>query len=155
MKILLATDGSTYSKAAVEEIAGRSFMPDTEVRIISVYSTSSLIMSARLSMGVDSAYYTELNVAARQSAEDAVNEAAKTLNEKNPGLLVSTMVTSGSPKEAILEEAEKFNADLIVAGSQGKGAISRFLLGSVSQALVLHASCSVEIVRKKENAKVT
>lgn len=47
----------------------------------------------------------------------------------------------------ILEEAEAFGADLIVVGSHGHGMLERFLLGSVSQAVALHASCSVEIVR--------
>jgi hypothetical protein len=36
MKILLATDGSAHSKAAVTEVANRPFALNTEVRIISV-----------------------------------------------------------------------------------------------------------------------
>ena len=53
----------------------------------------------------------------------------------------------GPPKLVILEEAEKFGADLIVVGSHGYGFVERFLLGSVSQAVAVHAKCSVEIVR--------
>ena len=49
-----------------------------------------------------------------------------------------------------LNEAEKFDADLIVVGSHGHGGIGRFLLGSVSQSVALHAACSVLIVRKRE-----
>jgi nucleotide-binding universal stress UspA family protein len=56
-------------------------------------------------------------------------------------------ILPGSPKAVILEEAEAFGADLIVVGSHGHGALERFLLGSVSQAMTLHARCSVEIVR--------
>ena len=54
----------------------------------------------------------------------------------------------GTPKHVILEEAETFGADLIVIGAHGYGIVERFLLGSVSQAVSLHAKCSVEIVRK-------
>jgi nucleotide-binding universal stress UspA family protein len=47
----------------------------------------------------------------------------------------------------ILDEAESWRADLIVEGSHGYSAWKRFLLGSVSQAVVIHANCSVEVVR--------
>jgi nucleotide-binding universal stress UspA family protein len=54
---------------------------------------------------------------------------------------------SGHPKEVILDEAEKWDADLIVVGSHGYRGWQRFLLGSVSQAIASHAPCSVQIVR--------
>jgi nucleotide-binding universal stress UspA family protein len=50
----------------------------------------------------------------------------------------------------IVEEAERWGADLIVMGSRGLGAWNRLLLGSVSSAVVHHAKCSVEIVRKPQ-----
>jgi nucleotide-binding universal stress UspA family protein len=52
----------------------------------------------------------------------------------------------------ILEEAERWDADLIVLGSHGYGLWQRFLLGSVSQAVVSHARCSVEVVRLRHRA---
>ena len=58
-------------------------------------------------------------------------------------------ITTGFKKE-ILEKAESFDADLIVVGSQGQGAFSRLLLGSVSQYLATHAKCSVMIVKDKD-----
>lgn len=155
MKILLAIDGSKYSDVAVEQIAVRPFPLDTEVRILSAYEPIALMMGAQLAMGGDSEFYADLDAAERQSAEDAVNEAAKIITEKNSTLSVSSVVVSGSPKDTILEEAVKFGADLIVVGSQGRGAISRFLLGSVSQSVALHAPCSVEIVREKDEKKAT
>jgi nucleotide-binding universal stress UspA family protein len=48
----------------------------------------------------------------------------------------------------LLETAEAFGADLIVVGSHGHGKLDRFLMGSVAQAVALHATCSVEIVRR-------
>ena len=52
--------------------------------------------------------------------------------------------------DEILKKAESFDADLIVVGSQGQGAFSRLLLGSVSQYLATHAKCSVMIVKDKD-----
>lgn len=99
-------------------------------------------------MGVLSEYYAEANHNALKSAEDANEYAAKILREKNPILSITTAVIDGSPKSVILKEAETFGADLIVVGSHGYGAVKRFMLGSVSHAVALHAKCSVEIVRK-------
>jgi nucleotide-binding universal stress UspA family protein len=62
--------------------------------------------------------------------------------------LITSKVLPGSPRSAILEEAERWKADLIVVGSHGYGAWQRLVLGSVSQAVVLHAKCSVEVVRR-------
>jgi nucleotide-binding universal stress UspA family protein len=53
----------------------------------------------------------------------------------------------------ILDEAEKWDADLIVLGSHGYSGWQRFLLGSVSHAVATHALCSVEIVRQKPVTK--
>jgi nucleotide-binding universal stress UspA family protein len=53
----------------------------------------------------------------------------------------------------ILDEAERWGADLIVLGSHGYGAWQRFMLGSVSHAVATHAHCSVEIVWRKPRAE--
>lgn len=150
MKILLATDGSAHSKAAIEEVARRPFPPKTRVRIISVIDRVALTRNIG-PMGVLSEYYAEADRNALKSAEDAVENAAKILHKKNSVLSITTAVMDGSPKSAIIEEAEKYGADLIVVGSHGYGAVERFLLGSVSHSVSLHAKCSVEIVRSKSS----
>jgi nucleotide-binding universal stress UspA family protein len=149
MKILLATDGSDYNNLAVKEFASRLFAPNTEVRIISAFVNSAIIMSTAAPMGGLAGYYEEADSVAKKSAEDAVKSAADLLQKKHPALLITTNVINGSPKQVILDEAEEFEADLIMVGSHGRGAIERFLLGTVSQAVALHAKCSVEIVRNR------
>ncbi|MBK6426145.1 MAG: universal stress protein [Blastocatellia bacterium] len=62
---------------------------------------------------------------------------------------VSTSVVLGTPKRVILDEAEEWKADLIVVGSHGDGPIKRFLIGSVSLAVAMHAPCSVRVVRPR------
>jgi nucleotide-binding universal stress UspA family protein len=59
----------------------------------------------------------------------------------------SISVLLDGPKAVILAEAEKTRADLIVVGSHGHHGIERFLLGSVSEGVALHAHCSVEVIR--------
>ena len=147
MKIILATDGSANNKVAVEAVASRSFPIDTEVRIVSAYESVPRIMNVD-PLGVSKEYYAEADRNALKAAENATENAAKTLRKKNPALIITTIVVEGSPKSVILKEAETFGADLIVVGSHGYGAVESFMLGSVSHAVALHAKCSVEIVRK-------
>jgi hypothetical protein len=52
-----------------------------------------------------------------------------------------------------LDEAESWDADLIVLVSHGYKGWQRFLLGSVSHAIATHAHCSVKIVRQKPVTK--
>ena len=69
MKILLATDGSAYSKAAVEEIARRPFPVNTKVRIVTAYESSPAITSVG-PMGVTQEYYAEADRLALKMAEN-------------------------------------------------------------------------------------
>ena len=62
-------------------------------------------------------------------------------------LAIEGGILSGQPQAIILDEAEKWEADLIVLGLHGMSGAEQLLLGSVSQAVVVHARCSVEIVR--------
>ena len=150
MKILLAVDGSDFSKAAVDELARMSLLSKTEVCILNVYENPLVATPGALSMGGSLGnYYEQAESNARISAEKIVNAATKVLKDKNDALIITTAVVKGTPKNAVLEKAKSFGADLIVVGSQGHGALSRFLLGSVSQSLARHADCSDMIVRKK------
>jgi nucleotide-binding universal stress UspA family protein len=150
MRILAAIDGSEHSNAVVDEIARRHSPADSEVRIISVVNPS-MPLSAE-SLATSAGYHGELEKIEREGARSVIEKAATRLRESLEGdsVKITTEVLSGSPKQIILEEAEAFGAGLIVVGSHGYGALERFLLGSVSQAVALHAKCSVEIVRGPE-----
>jgi nucleotide-binding universal stress UspA family protein len=84
---------------------------------------------------------------ARRRAPEIAESAASQLRQA--GLSAITQVLEGPPKRLILEEAERWGADLIVLGTHGHGPAGRFLLGSVAHAVVLHAPCSVEVVRAR------
>lgn len=152
MKIVLAIDGSDFSKVAIDELAALPLPASTEVCILNVFENPMLAAPGALPLGGTLGNYYEETVSnAKKSAEDLVNDASKSLRNNNNALSITTAVVNGIPKSAILEKAEAFDADLIVVGSQGHGAFSRFLLGSVSQSLATHADCSVMIVRKRDS----
>jgi nucleotide-binding universal stress UspA family protein len=148
MKILLAIDGSDSSRAAVAQVIGRPWPPKTDIRVVSVAHTYLPIL-------VDPAFtlaaiHHELLERDRERALRDVEETAKVIRASASELNVTSGALEGVPKEVILDEAERFGADLIVLGSHGHGTVRRFLLGSVAQAVVLHAACSVEVVRRRE-----
>lgn len=58
------------------------------------------------------------------------------------------MLENGSPKNIIIEKADKLHVDLIIVGSHGRHGIS-LLLGSTANAVLHHAPCDVLAVRIK------
>ncbi|MBU2062758.1 MAG: universal stress protein, partial [Bacteroidetes bacterium] len=147
MKIIIATDDSPFSMNMINDFANRPLPADTKVKIISVYEKAPYMY--RAPMGVLMEQYATADANSLKFAKNAIEKAAISIKNQNPELSIITAAIEGIPKKVIVDEAEAFDADLIILGSHGYGAIDRFLLGSVSQSVALHAKCSVEIVRKK------
>ena len=149
MKILIATDGSKFSEAAVEKVCQMiKNAAAAEIKIVSVYETPVLAVGAPYAMpaGFNPIVETEL----KESAAKAVSTTEQKIRECLQGseCQITTQVLCGAPKQAVVEEAEEWGADLIVVGSHGYGFWERMFLGSVSNSVVQHAPCSVLVVRK-------
>jgi nucleotide-binding universal stress UspA family protein len=81
-------------------------------------------------------YYPELERVAKEQAEASVKDAVERIgSRKTARLEITAMIKSGPAREVILDEAESWDADLIVLGSHGYNGWRRFLLGSVSHAV--------------------
>lgn len=141
MKILLAIDGSECSKAAIREVAESRWPTASIVKVLSVIEP--LVVPVPEAVTMPESCYDVMEMEAHAEADRAV----KAIRENAPTVKVESKVVLGKAEEAILDEAESWGADLIVVGSHGRGRTGRLLLGSVSQAVALHAKCSVEIVR--------
>ncbi|MGF1541582.1 MAG: universal stress protein [Pleurocapsa sp.] len=70
----------------------------------------------------------------------------KALELEHSGIDVTPLLIQGATVETILQEATKLNADMIVIGSHGRGALYKALVGSVSEGIIRQASCPVLIV---------
>jgi nucleotide-binding universal stress UspA family protein len=153
MKILIAADGSEYSRAAIEECC-RMFKnsPDAEIEIISVYE---MIIPPTEPFAVTADYIQQVDDESRAQANAIAEKALSQISEKCPALAGKTIIKTvgGAPAQQIVEEAKDWGADLIVSGSHGYGFWKRAWLGSVSNALVHNAPCSVMIVRAKHEAQ--
>src|SRR5688500_14189674 len=82
-----------------------------------------------------------------QKAGEAAERGAKRVQQTFPLWRVNAEANNGSPAFELLNRAEQWQADLIVVGSHGHTALSRFVLGSVSQKVLTEASTSVHIGR--------
>ena len=148
MKILLATDGSDYSKVAVDAVADRPWPAGSQLKIISVMEPP-YVPTSDVWVLPDN-FYNVMEEVSMARARAAVKDAAEKIkSSKIAELEPITEVRSGAARNVILDEAERWGADLIILGSHGYSGLQRFLLGSVSHAVATHARCSVEIVRRK------
>lgn len=142
LRIVIGVDGSSGSALTVTEVASRAWPPGTQVYLVAVW---------------DRAMSTALH-ATEESFQDEqawVKGLLQTSTEKlQPcGLSVSEMIQKGDPKEVLVREAERLQADCIFLGARGLRRIQRFLLGSVSTAVAARAPCSVEIVRPPQTTE--
>jgi nucleotide-binding universal stress UspA family protein len=143
LKILLAIDNSKFSEAATQTIIKQVRPNQAEVRVLHVIEVYPLY-SASKRLGPDLAVATEEH---RHEAEELVARSARAL--RDAGFQVTTVVEQGDPKVVVLDTADKLKADLVMLGSHGEKDWTRFPMGSVSEAVVRHAPCSVQVVRSR------
>jgi nucleotide-binding universal stress UspA family protein len=147
MKILLAVDGSACSDAAAQELAKRPWPPQTEVKVITVAEIPAPV--GMEPWGMSPEYFENLETAVRQAGQAVLDRTLLILKKvSDKTLKISSEIIQGTPAQVIVDEAESWGADLIIMGSRGLGVWNRLLLGSVSNGVVHHAKCSVEVVRK-------
>jgi nucleotide-binding universal stress UspA family protein len=135
LRILLAIDASPPSQNAVDEIAARPWPENTSVDVLTVVEPSHLWSTS-----------TTAEQAAA-GARERVHGATQQLSRS--GIKASGCVTSGDPKTVIVDRAEAIGADFVIVAAHGTSRLTRYLLGSVSAAVVRHAPCSVEVIRSR------
>jgi nucleotide-binding universal stress UspA family protein len=143
MKILLGADGSDSALAAARSVASRPWPAATEFKIVGAVEQVIPAIDPWYAGGIA---IERIRQETDRLARSGVSAAQEVL--RDAGLRVKAEVLEGHPKTVLMEQAQSWGADLIVAGSHGRKGIARALLGSVSEALAMHAHCSVEVVRQ-------
>ncbi len=145
MKIMIATDGSDFSARATEQ-ACKFFgeRKDAEFLVVSAYEDAPMPATEPFAMSPE--YYQQISELTREQVQKHANEALEIIRSRVPGANAEAAVLRGKPATCIVEHAESWSADIIVVGSHGRGFWGR-LLGSVSNSVVNHATCSVLVVR--------
>jgi nucleotide-binding universal stress UspA family protein len=152
IRIIVGNDGSPAAEAALRMVARRSWPEGTKVRVVSVLesviptptmvpaleaNTFATEPAAQIVLEADEREFARLQDVAENSA--AKLEAA--------GLSAEPVVLNANARIELVEEAKRWNADMIFVGARGLGTLDRLLLGSVSTAVLTHAGCSVEVIR--------
>jgi len=152
MNVLLAIDDSSCSAAAVDAVINQFRPRDTTVRVLHVIEwPGSLPMSLMFCEGPSAAdHLLHAHDEVRRRARELVARTAARLARAR--FQATKHVLEGKPSEEILAIANAWPADAIVMGSHGRTGLNRVLLGSVSNSIVRHASCSVLVVREAAGA---
>jgi len=150
MKILLAIDGSGFSKAAVRSVAKRPWPSGTSFKLLSVvrpFMPTMDVAAPYFYIDQSAQLADTIDREARTRAVDAVVEAQALLTRAGISPVDGGEPPLGDPRTLILNEAKQWGADLIVVGSHGWRGLDRIMLGSVSESVAMHAPCSVEVIR--------
>lgn len=135
MRILVATDGSADSGNAIEWLAHFPLPANASVDVVSV------IPRPIFDETVVPTPWSEL----RAQTERGLEEARRRLAKRWP--TVTAHVLYGDPREAIADAASRGGVDLVVVGARGLGAVTSFLVGSVSLGVARHAPCAVLVCK--------
>lgn len=136
-KVLLAIDRSKFSEGAIREAIGFAKRCSSELYILSVIETNPEYET------IGSNVFEKEEAEAMAYLESVKAEAA------NEGLKCEVILReSTEPAHAIIEEAEKRKADMIVIGRRGRKGVAKLLMGTVAVKVIKYAPCNVLVVPK-------
>jgi nucleotide-binding universal stress UspA family protein len=139
--ILICYDGSDDAKAAIDCAARLIPGRDATIltvweRLVDVLARSGVGFGIPGGAGIDADEADRLSEeAARRTAEEGVERA----NAAGLKARATTRPRDGSVAEAILEEGDALEAEVIVLGTRGLTGVKSLLLGSVSHAVAQHS----------------
>jgi nucleotide-binding universal stress UspA family protein len=152
MKVFIAYDGSAAADTAIDGLR-RAGLPANGVEAL-VMSVGEVWLPPATTDDGESfpelpGLKESLEHAAEvmQQADEGAERGAKRVREIFAEWTVTAEAHNGSPAFELLNRAEEWKADLIVVGSHGHTALSRFVLGSVSQKILTEALTSVHVGR--------
>ncbi|MBM4127661.1 MAG: universal stress protein [Nitrospira sp.] len=122
-RMLLATDFSACADEALHAVSRLAALAGAGVRVVHVHSTED----------------------GKPHMQQKMDRVIQALRDR--GIEADGTCRPGNPVEAILEEASRWEADLVAVGTQGRRGLSRLLLGSVAEGVLRRAGCPVLVVR--------
>jgi len=157
MRILIGYDGSESADAALDDLRRAGLPREAEALIVSVGEVMMPPSSVGDEVGEPASTSRRLTVVLAQveaqaaqklkEAKEFAAQAGDRLHSSFPDWEVQAEGLAGSPSAELINKADEWEADLVVVGSQGRSALGRFILGSVSKGVVTDSNRSVRVVR--------
>lgn len=140
MNILLAVDGSAYTKKMLAYLAAHDDLLGTRHEYTAITVQAALPPRARAALGKDvvDKYYSD-------QAEKVLSPVTKFLDRK--GVVVKTISKVGPAGETIGKVADAGKYDMLLMGSHGHGALATLVMGSVTTQVLANSKVPVLIVR--------
>ena len=151
MRILLAIDGSEPSMAAVATVAALTIPTGSTIECLTVMPDEREVYAGTWP-AVLIATDPDVRAGALEEIRERLESVAGTLERE--GLIIRVRVVRGRPASTIVNEATRMDADLVVLGALGHGAVERLVIGSVSAEVVDHAPCPVLVSRGSTTARL-
>jgi nucleotide-binding universal stress UspA family protein len=141
-RVLLALDLSEASASAVRAAESLVLAPESDVQIVHAHEPPYEGMLDYAGVGIDA--ITRYATGCKREAVRAVRGLLR--SESSNLARYDIAVEQGQPAPAILRAIERYQPDLIVMGTRGRGRLRRALLGSVANRVLHEMSCDALIV---------
>jgi universal stress protein A len=142
-KIVVATDLSDYSLAAIEYAASFRLLYTSELFLVHILDIIPPTLSPyKTALAKSPDYSSQLADGRRQLQEFIATKI-------NPDIAITPVVRSGSPAEEIKRFAEEEGADLIVMATHGRTGLKHMLMGSVAEKVVRISTVPVLTVKPR------
>ena len=147
LDILVAVDGSIDSKAALREVASRTWPTGARFHLVTVVDTHLETAMAWPGFAAE-AFAQTADQSGREWVNRMTESAARILFDA--GLEVSNYQYDGHPKDILISLAEEWSVHSIFMGARGLQHGRHASLGTVASAVASRARCSVELVRARD-----
>ena len=140
--IVVGVDGSAASKVAVDWAVRTAAMRRAPLKLVNVLNPPAVMAFPEVPMPPEFLKWQE------EESREVLDAALATARAAAPDIAISTEMVSGPSVPTLVEESK--DAQMIVVGCRGRGALARGLLGSVSTGLVHHSFCPVAIIHDED-----
>ncbi|MER8047734.1 universal stress protein [Streptomyces sp. NPDC094032] len=138
-EIVAGVDGSPESLAAADWAAREALSRGLPLRLVHAWRWEPLDLPL-----------LQDPTTQQQAAQGVLREAEAAVAERHPELPLTGRIIGDTPVAALLDASRE--AELLVLGSRGHGAIAGYLLGSYGQQVIAAARCPVVAVRSRDGA---
>ena len=157
MKILIGHDGSKSADAALVDLRRAGLPDEAEALVVSVADAMMVVPASAYELSAEAlrsrrvtsglAYSRMQTAHVLEEANEFAGRAREQVQTYFPLWNVRAETLAGMPALELISKANRWRPDLIVVGSHGRSAVSRFLLGSVSKTVVTDSDHSVRVSR--------